>query len=137
MLVVAEHELIEIEKLFSKALNIPILDDDQPPKKQVGYAEDMLKDMESKKISSDRFKDRLMQWRLLFFIDVIRETTLKELSLDTKHDKLYLHIKLLDFLTTTEIYDKSKNKAPLSQKKSINTENAKTPRSGVAYRGKL
>lgn len=80
MLVVAEHDLIDIEKLFSKALNIPIQDDSESPKRLPGIIEDIFKDMESKKISSDRFKDKLMQWRLLFFISCIKETTLKELA---------------------------------------------------------
>ena len=51
LLVIAEHELIEVEKLFGKALNIPIKDDNEPVKrKQFDAMADIQKELESRKI---------------------------------------------------------------------------------------
>ena len=83
-LVVAEHELIEVEKLFGRWLNIPYIEDSEPVQKPNGYIDQISKDMESKKISSDRFKEKLLQWRLIFFLKDIKEITLSELASDFK-----------------------------------------------------
>jgi hypothetical protein len=54
MLVVAEHELIEVEKLYAIAQNIPL-------------EERHNKANETKKVSSESFRCKLNQWRILFF----------------------------------------------------------------------
>jgi hypothetical protein len=54
MLVVAEHELIEVEKLYALAQNIPLEEKNK-------------KANEAKKVSSESFRSKLNQWRLLFF----------------------------------------------------------------------
>ncbi len=54
MLVVAEHELIEVEKLFAIAQNIPLEEKNK-------------KTNDSKKISSDCFRNKLSQWRVLSY----------------------------------------------------------------------
>lgn len=107
---VAEHELIEIEKLFGKALNIPIQDENEPTKKQSDHMVDSLKEMESRKINSNRFKDHLLQWRVLFFFQDLQDKCLSEIGNEAKKDKVYLHIKLFDFITSMEIYDKNEKK---------------------------
>lgn len=72
--------------------------------------------MESKKISSDRFKEKLLQWRLLFFIKELKDITLHKLANDLKSDQMFLQIKLFDFITSMEIYNKNKSSSD-SQKK--------------------
>lgn len=105
----AEHELIEVEKLFGQALNIPIVDEENPTKtQQIGGVEDIAKDMESRKISSDRFKDKLLQWRLLFFLHDIQDRTLSDIAAGAVNDDIYLHLKLFDFVTSIKIYNKLK-----------------------------
>lgn len=59
MLVVAEHELIEIEKLYAIAQSIPMDD------KSKMISALSLKD--ENKISSDSFKNKLQQWRIMFY----------------------------------------------------------------------
>jgi hypothetical protein len=54
MLVVAEHELIEVEKLYAIAQNIPL-------------EEKVNKANETKKVSSESFRTQLNQWRILFY----------------------------------------------------------------------
>jgi len=54
MLVVAEHELIEVEKLYAISQNIPL-------------EEKVKTTAESKKVSSDVFRNNLTQWRMLFY----------------------------------------------------------------------
>lgn len=54
MLVVAEHELIEVEKLFAISQNIPL---EEKSKKM----------SEMKKVSSESIRTKLYQWRLLFY----------------------------------------------------------------------
>lgn len=106
---VSEHELIEVEKLFGKALNIPISDlGESNKKKSTGELAEISKDMESRKINSDRFKDKLVQWRLLFFLENIQDRTLSDIASEAHHEKIYLHIKLFDFVTSIEIYDRKK-----------------------------
>ena len=117
-LVVAEHELIEVEKLFAKWWNIPYIEDSEPvQKKPNGYIDQISKDMESKKISSDRFKEKLLQWRLLFFIKELKDKTLHELASELKSDQMFLQIKLFDFITSMEIFNKSKPSSNESPKK--------------------
>lgn len=57
-------------------MNIPITEDDAPVKKLTGVLADISKDMESRKINSDRFKDKLLQWRLLFFLENLHDKML-------------------------------------------------------------
>lgn len=73
--------------------------------------------MESKKISSDRFKEKLLQWRLLFFIKELKDKTLHELASELKSDQMFLQIKLFDFITSMEIFNKSKPSSNESPKK--------------------
>jgi hypothetical protein len=54
MLVVAEHELIEVEKLFAISQNIPL---EEKSKKM----------SEMKKVSSESIRQKLYQWRMLFY----------------------------------------------------------------------
>lgn len=64
MLVIAEHELTEVEKLFAKALNIEVKDENQPKSKHPDESEEM----KERKLSSDLFKrKKLVQWRTLFY----------------------------------------------------------------------
>lgn len=44
----------------------------------------------------------------MFFLKEIKDITLKELAKDIKNDKMFLQIKLFDFLTHIEIFDKNK-----------------------------
>ena len=135
-LVVAEHELIEIEKSFGRALNIPIRNISDPPKKPITFTEEISKNMEERKINIDLFKDKLMQWRLLFFIKRLRDISLKELSSEAKNDRLYLHLKIFDFITSIKIYDKNKTKSA-SPKKSTNTDSGKAISLATTPRYKL
>lgn len=99
LLIVAEHELIEVEKLFGGSLNIPVKDESEGNKKKAtGVVADMLKEMESRKISSDRFKDHLLQWRLLFYFQDLHDKTLTELGDMASSGKVYLHVKVRDNL---------------------------------------
>jgi len=59
MLVVAEHELIEIEKLYAIAQSIPMDDKSKIVSK--------LSLKNENKISSDNFKNKLQQWRIMFY----------------------------------------------------------------------
>lgn len=59
MLVVAEHELIEIEKLYAIAQSIPMDDRSKMISK--------LSLKNENKISSDNFKNKLQQWRIMFY----------------------------------------------------------------------
>lgn len=118
---VAEHELIEIEKLFCKALNIPIKDENEPPSKQAQAMVEVVKGMESRKINSNRFKDHLMQWRILFFFQDLQDKSLPELGKESKKGKVYLHIKLFDFITSILIFDKNTyEQVPVKKGKIIN-----------------
>ena len=67
---------------------------------------DILKEMESRKISSDRFRDKLLQWRLLFFFQDLQDKSLSEIAENARKDRIFLHIKLFDFITSIEIYNK-------------------------------
>jgi hypothetical protein len=98
-----------VEKLFGEALNIPVTDENTINKKKAtGVIADMQREMESRKISSDRFKDPLLQWRLLFFFQDLHDKTLSELGDMATHEKVFLHVKLFDFVTTIEIHNNNK-----------------------------
>lgn len=124
MLVVAEDELREIEKLFGKALNIPVDEEEMGHKKLAAANAEFLKEMEAKKISSDRFDEKLLQWRVLFFFHDVLDISLNELAVYAEGTELYLQVKFFDFVTTIEIY--SKKKSNESPKKPLNL-NAITP----------
>jgi hypothetical protein len=62
MLVVAEHELIEVEKLFAISQNIPL----QEKSKKMS---------EMKKVSSESIRTKLYQWRLLFYFQEFQVPT--------------------------------------------------------------
>lgn len=72
MLVVAEHELIEIEKLYAISQSIPIDD------KSKIISKLSLKD--ENKISSDNFKNKLQQWRIMFYCKQFFDLNLDELK---------------------------------------------------------
>ena len=127
LLVIAEHELIEVEKLFGKALNIPVKDehDPKPPKNSKPINAEFIKEMESRKISSDIFTDKLLQLRLLFYFHDILDMTLSELSHKGENNWLYLQIKLFDFITRINIYD---TKKPIDSPLKRNMKAWATPR---------
>jgi hypothetical protein len=89
MLVVGEHELIEIEKKFAKFQNIPINDDeirvpiDTKPKHRPAL-----------------LNERLYQWRLLFYINEIQGID-PSMNLDFKN--IYCHYKLHNFKTSFQV----------------------------------
>lgn len=89
MLVVGEHELIEIEKKFAKFQNIPINDDeirvpiDTKPKHRPAL-----------------LNERLYQWRLLFYINEIQGID-PSMNLDFKN--IYFHYKLHNFKTSFQV----------------------------------
>ncbi len=61
MLIVAEHELIEVEQEFAKALNIPV-SLDSPSQPLVSPF---------KKCTAESVGGSVMQWRLMFYIENI------------------------------------------------------------------
>ena len=87
MLVVAEHELIEIEKLYARAINIPQEDEDKAKMKKTGADKLM---SEQKKVNSDCFKNKLIQWRLLFYFAEFVDIDVQELVKMSKTGKIYL-----------------------------------------------
>ena len=89
------------------------------------HNEEISKNMEERKTNIDLFKDKLVQWRLLFFIKRLRDISLKELSSEAKNDRIYLHLKIFDFITSVKIYDKN-NFKPASPKKNPRTDNNKS-----------
>jgi hypothetical protein len=124
LLVVAEDELREVEKLFGKALNIPVDEEEVGRKKIAAANAEILKDMESKKISSDRFDEKLLQWRVLFFFHDVIDISLSELSAYAEENEIYLQLKMFDFVTTIQIYNK---KRPNESPKKPMILNAATP----------
>ena len=107
MLVVGEHELIEIEQKFARAQNIPIHDDfirvpmDSQPKHRPAL-----------------LSDTLYQWRLIFFICEI-----SSLSPNLKIDPstTYLQYKISNQKTSFPIDRESYQKKHLSANETINT----------------
>ena len=90
MLVVAEHELIEVEKLYAISQNIPL-------------EEKARKTSELKKVNADNIRSRLFQWRLLFYFQEFQDIQVNALKERSQSGKLYLMVKLFDFYTTLEI----------------------------------
>jgi hypothetical protein len=62
MLVVAEHELIEVEKLYAISQNIPL-------------EEKSRKNIEMNKVNSENIRAKLYQWRLLFYFQEFQVIT--------------------------------------------------------------
>jgi hypothetical protein len=102
MLVVAEHELIEIEKLYAIAQSIP-MDDKSKIISQLSLKNE-------NKISSDNFKGKLQQWRIMFYCKQFFDLNFKELKEACKGNtsNLYLQIRMFDFITPMKLADFSK-----------------------------
>jgi hypothetical protein len=103
MLVVAEHELIEIEKLYAIAQSIPMDDKSKMISK--------LSLKNENKISSDNFKNKLQQWRIMFYCKQFFDLDIDELKKATKGNinNLYLQIRIFDFITPMKLKDFSKS----------------------------
>ena len=102
MLVVAEHELIEIEKLFAIAQSIP-MDDRAKMISKISLKNE-------NKINSDSFKNKLQQWRIMFYCKEFFDLDVDELKKATKGSigNLYLQIRIFDFITPMKLNDFSK-----------------------------
>jgi hypothetical protein len=102
MLVVAEHELIEIEKLYAIAQSIP-MDDKSKIISQLSLKNE-------NKISSDNFKGKLQQWRIMFYCKQFFDLNFKELkqACNGNTGNLYLQIRMFDFITPMKLADFSK-----------------------------
>jgi len=102
MLVVAEHELIEIEKLYAIAQSIPMDDRSKMISK--------LSLKNENKISSDNFKNKLQQWRIMFYCKQFFDLNVNELKQAAKGNtsNLYLQIRIFDFITPMKLNDFTK-----------------------------
>ena len=102
MLVVAEHELIEIEKLYAIAQSIPMDDRSKMISK--------LSLKNENKISSDNFKNKLQQWRIMFYWKQFFDLKVEELKEACKGNtgNLYLQIRIFDFITPMKLNDFTK-----------------------------
>lgn len=102
MLVVAEHELIEIEKLYAIAQSIPMDDKSKMISK--------LSLKNENKISSDNFKNKLQQWRIMFYCKQFFDLNVEELKTACKGqlNNLYIQIRIFDFITPMKLADFSK-----------------------------
>lgn len=111
MLVVAEHELIEIEKLYAIAQGIP-MDDRSKIISKISLKNE-------NKISSDNFKNKLQQWRIMFYWKQFFDIDVEELRAISKNNlgkltppflgNLYLQIRIFDFITPMKLNDFSKS----------------------------
>ena len=72
LLVVAEHELSQIEKKVAEALNIPVPSDDGTPAK-VDRNDPFVKAQQTKEVKSFELGSTLVQWRLLFVFKSLKD----------------------------------------------------------------
>lgn len=82
-IVIAEHELIRTEEKFARMQGIPV---DDLSKEKVIAANDA-------HITSDVFKCKLKQWRLMFYLDVMKEIQLDKI-IDSFKPKAGIYIQL-------------------------------------------
>ncbi|CAI2373869.1 unnamed protein product [Moneuplotes crassus] len=105
-IIIAEHDLIHTTERFAKLQGIPIEDPNNEKK--------VVKDKNY--ITSDIFKCKLKQWRLMFYFDVMRDFPLKDLLKKQKlKNGLYLQMRLANYIT----------KFPLNYKDLIETSKPK------------
>ena len=94
MIVIAEHELMKTELKFAISQGIPVHEE----------KEQKVKIAKSNNFKSEDFKNKLKQWRTLFYLDSFHEVDLAMIEkLKRPHSKLYLHIKMFEYITKFEI----------------------------------
>ena len=93
-IVIAEHELIRTEEKFARLQGIPI---DDLSKEKVIVANDT-------HITSDVFKWKLKQWRLMFYLDIIKEIQLdKIVSYFKPKNGIYIQFMFANNITKFQI----------------------------------
>eukprot|EP00347_Sterkiella_histriomuscorum_P013368 403364979 len=104
-LVIAELELMEVERLYAIAQNIPSKEFNK-----------IKKDDEKKLQVSSLTTNQLTQWRLMFMFKEIKGASQDAVMEQCQSGSLYLHLKILDFITSFEVCRLKVQKNPSNTK---------------------
>lgn len=118
MLVVSEHELIEVEQKFARAQNIPI----QDPLIRVPI-------VQKAKRPPGLSSDHLYQWRLMFFFHYVTDFTIDPSYYDTKN--IYLQYKFFNHKSCFKLDFSNPNEDPRTALHSASGTPTDSPRGGT------
>jgi hypothetical protein len=95
MIVIAEHELMNTEHKFAIFQGIPVQEANKIKQHKV---------QKSNMVKPEDIKGKLKQWRILFYIDTVRDIDMTKLLRIKDVDKsLFIQIKMYDYYTKFEI----------------------------------
>lgn len=94
MIVIAEHELMKTELKFALSQGIPVHEE----------KEQKVKILKSNNFKSEDFKNKLKQWRIMYYLDSLYEVDMAMIEkLKRPNSKLYIQLKMFEYITKFEI----------------------------------
>ena len=98
MIVIAEHELMKTELQFATFQGIPVHEAND-------YKKNIKIQNKTNMVRPEDIKGKLKQWRILFYLDALREIDLKKLLKHTEEEEpLFIQIKLFDYITKFKLF---------------------------------
>ncbi|CDW71659.1 UNKNOWN [Stylonychia lemnae] len=115
LLVIAELELMEVERLYAIAQNIPSKEYNK-----------IKKDDDAKIQIGALHTNQLTQWRLMFMFKEIKGVSSEQVMAQCQSGSLFLHLKILDFITSLEISKANQTKQTFIQSFNLNKNSQNT-----------
>ena len=92
MVVIAEHELMKTELQFAIIQGIPVQEKNERKQQKGHYKANLVR--------PEDIKGKLKQWRILFYLDTLRDVDMTKLLTDKEEgEPLYIQIKLFEYFT--------------------------------------